>query len=108
MTVPAVHNARPVIRVTRGSMLRTSAGLQATGSCANSWPATIVASARCLHRMRAFLAILAAVAATFVGPFVLLSALVTPRSVLDAKYAKTASQCLTLSDGARVHYRDQG
>jgi pimeloyl-ACP methyl ester carboxylesterase len=59
-------------------------------------------------RMRVFLTILVAVAATLVGTFVFLRAPDVPRSALETKYATTPSHFLTLSDGARVHYRDQG
>jgi pimeloyl-ACP methyl ester carboxylesterase len=31
-----------------------------------------------------------------------------PRATLDAKYARPPSQFMTLSDGARVHFRDRG
>jgi pimeloyl-ACP methyl ester carboxylesterase len=43
-----------------------------------------------------------------VGTFFYLSVPDIPRSVLEAKYATPPSQFLTLADGARVHYRDQG
>lgn len=58
--------------------------------------------------MRVFLGILAAIAAILVGGYFYLSVPDIPRAVLEAKYATPPSQFLTLADGARVHYRDQG
>jgi pimeloyl-ACP methyl ester carboxylesterase len=58
--------------------------------------------------MRAFLVILIAIAALLVGGYFYLSKPSIPRAVLEAKYGVPPSQFLTLSDGARVHYRDQG
>lgn len=58
--------------------------------------------------MRAFLGILAAIVAVLVGGYFLLSQPDIPRATLEAKYATPPSQFLTLADGARVHYRDQG
>jgi pimeloyl-ACP methyl ester carboxylesterase len=58
--------------------------------------------------MRVFIGVLVIVAALLVGTFFYLSVPDIPRSVLEAKYATPPSQFLTLADGARVHYRDQG
>jgi hypothetical protein len=58
--------------------------------------------------MRIFLGVLVIVAALLVGTFFYLSVPDIPRSVLEAKYATPPSQFLTLADGARAHYRDQG
>jgi pimeloyl-ACP methyl ester carboxylesterase len=58
--------------------------------------------------MRTFLVILAAIAAILIGGFFYLSEPDIPRAALEAKYATPPSQFLTLADGARVHYRDQG
>jgi pimeloyl-ACP methyl ester carboxylesterase len=58
--------------------------------------------------MRAFLGFLVVIAAVAVGGYFYLSEPDIPRAVLEAKYATPPSQFLTLADGARVHYRDQG
>ena len=58
--------------------------------------------------MRTFFGIVAAIAAVLVGAYFYLSVPDIPRATLEAKYAKPPSQFLTLADGARVHYRDQG
>jgi pimeloyl-ACP methyl ester carboxylesterase len=58
--------------------------------------------------MRTFLGILAAIAVILVGGYFYLSVPEIPRTTLEAKYATPPSQFLTLADGARVHYRDQG
>ncbi len=58
--------------------------------------------------MRVFLGFVAAIVAVLVGGFFYLSEPDIPRATLEAKYATPPSQFLTLADGARVHYRDQG
>ena len=58
--------------------------------------------------MRVFLGILVAIAAILVGGYFYLSVPDISRATLEAKYATPPSQFLTLADGARVHYRDQG
>ena len=58
--------------------------------------------------MKTFLGFLAAFAALVIGAYFYLSVPDIPRSVLEAKYGTAPSQYLTLADGARVHYRDQG
>ena len=58
--------------------------------------------------MRAFLGILVAIAVVLVGGYYYLSQPEIPRATLEAKYGTPPSQFLTLDDGARVHYRDQG
>jgi len=58
--------------------------------------------------MRVFLGFLVAVIAILVGAYFYLSVPDISRATLEAKYATPPSQFLTLADGARVHYRDQG
>lgn len=52
--------------------------------------------------------LLVAVAVVLVGGWLMLRRPEIPWSTLEAKYATPASKYLTLSDGVRVHYRDQG
>ena len=42
------------------------------------------------------------------GAYVFLNQPDIPRAALEAKYTAAPSQFVTLSDGARVHYRDRG
>lgn len=58
--------------------------------------------------MRTFFVIVAVIAAILVGGFFYFSEPDISRAALEAEYAKPPSQFLTLADGARVHYRDQG
>jgi len=58
--------------------------------------------------MRVFLGLLLAIAVLLVGAYFYLSVPDIPRAVLETKYGTPPSQFLTLADGARVHYRDQG
>ncbi len=48
------------------------------------------------------------VAVVLVGGWLMLRRPDVPYATLEAKYANAASQYVTLSDGVRVHYRDQG
>lgn len=52
--------------------------------------------------------LLVAIAVVLVGGWQMLRRPDIPWATLDAKYATPASKWLTLSDGVRVHYRDQG
>lgn len=52
--------------------------------------------------------LLVAIAVVLVGGWLMLRRPDIPWATLDAKYATPASKWLTLSDGVRVHYRDQG
>jgi pimeloyl-ACP methyl ester carboxylesterase len=58
--------------------------------------------------MRTFLGILLAIAVVLVGGFFYLSDPDIPRATLESRYGTPPSQFLTLADGTRVHYRDQG
>lgn len=58
--------------------------------------------------MRVFLGILVAIVVVIAGGLFLMSEPDIPRATLEAKYATPPSQFLTLADGTRVHYRDQG
>lgn len=52
--------------------------------------------------------LLVAIAVVLVGGWLMLRRPAIPYETLEAKYATPASKYLTLSDGVRVHYRDQG
>lgn len=58
--------------------------------------------------MRIVLGILAVIAALLAAAYVHLSLPDISRATLEAKYGLPPSKFLTLSDGARVHYRDEG
>ncbi len=58
--------------------------------------------------MKTLVALLVVVAVVVVGGWLMLRRPAIPYETLEAKYATPASQYVTLSDGVRVHYRDQG
>lgn len=58
--------------------------------------------------VRILVGLLVVVAVVLVGGWLMLRRPSIPYETLEAKYANSASQYVTLSDGVRVHYRDQG
>ncbi len=57
---------------------------------------------------KVLVALLVVVAVVLVGGWLMLRRPAIPYETLEARYANPASQYLTLKDGVRVHYRDQG
>jgi pimeloyl-ACP methyl ester carboxylesterase len=58
--------------------------------------------------VRVLVGLVVLVAVVLVGGWLMLRRPDVPYATLEAKYANAASQYVTLSDGVRVHYRDQG
>lgn len=58
--------------------------------------------------VRILVGLLVLVAVVLVGGWLMLRRPSIPYETLEAKYANPASQYVTLADGVRVHYRDQG
>jgi len=58
--------------------------------------------------VRILVGLLVIVAVVLVGGWLTLRRPAIPYETLEAKYANSASRYVTLSDGVRVHYRDQG
>lgn len=57
---------------------------------------------------KVLIGLVVAIAVVLVGGWLMLRRPDVPYATLEAKYATPASKYLTLSDGVRVHYRDQG